>query len=77
MTSQPDHDRPSPRQSRQPRRVVLEAVIRRDAAQRLSLALTLLARACGDGRADAGEGGTVPTLRETPAPPGTQKEEPA
>jgi len=52
-------------------------VIRRDAAQRLSLALTLLARACGDGRADAGEGGPVPTMRETPAPPGPQKEEPA
>lgn len=77
MTSQPDHDRPSPRQSRPPRRVVLEAVIRRDAAQRLSLALTLLARACGDGRADVGEGGTMPTMRETPAQPGTQKEEPA
>ncbi len=77
MTSQPDHDRPPLRQSRQPRRVVLEAVIRRDAAQRLSLALTLLARAGGDGRSDTGEGGPVPTMRDTPARPGTQKEEPA
>ena len=54
-----------------------EAVLRRDAAQRLSLALTLLARACGEGRSDAGDGGAVPTTRETPARPGTQKEEPA
>jgi hypothetical protein len=51
MTSQPAGDRPLPRPARSPRRVVLKAVGRRDAAQRLSLALTLLARAggeCGD-----------------------------
>jgi hypothetical protein len=77
MTSQPDQDRPPLRQSRQPRQVVLVAVIRRDAAQRLSLALTLLARACGEGRSDASEGGPGPTMRETPVPPGTPKEEPA
>jgi hypothetical protein len=37
------HPRPS-RPCRAPRRVVLESVSRRDAAQRLSLAFTLLAR---------------------------------
>lgn len=35
---------PPPRPRRVPRRVVLESVPRRDAAQRLSLAFTLLAR---------------------------------
>lgn len=34
--------------ARHPRRVILAAVIRRDAAQRLSLALTLLARAANE-----------------------------
>jgi hypothetical protein len=77
MTSQPDQNRQPLRQSRPPRRVVLEAVIRRDAAQRLGLALTLLARAYGDGRTAAGEGEPVPAMPDTPARPGAKKEGPA
>jgi hypothetical protein len=48
-----------------PRRVVLELVARRDAAQRLSLALTLLARG------DAVDSGAdpAPQAQATPSPP--------
>ncbi len=74
MTSQPDRARPSPRQIRPPRRVVLEAVVRRDAAQRLSLALTLLARACDDGHPDSGEACMLPPIHDPPARPGGQRE---
>ncbi|MDP9310057.1 MAG: hypothetical protein M3R24_04015 [Chloroflexota bacterium] len=49
-TQLPKASAPSP--ARHQRRVVLNAVIRRDAAQRLSLALTLLARAANEDGAD-------------------------
>ncbi len=50
MRAQPTSARPPARRARPPRRVVLERVVRRDAAQRLSLALSLLARACSEQR---------------------------
>ena len=44
MATQSSRVQPPTRRSHPPRRVVLESVARRDAAQRLSLALALLAR---------------------------------
>jgi hypothetical protein len=44
MATQSTRVQPPLRRSQPPRRVVLHSVARRDAAQRLSLALTLLAR---------------------------------
>jgi hypothetical protein len=67
MTRQPDHDQP-------PRRVVLEAVSRRDAAQRLSLALTLLARAGEDGHSDSGAACAPPPRHDPPTRPDGQQE---
>jgi len=57
-----------------PRRVLLEPVARRDAAQRLSLALTLLARGSGaaGGTAPAPRTAATPPLRDPAAP--TRKE---
>ncbi len=53
MRAQSTSAQPVARRARPPRRVVLEHVMRRDAAQRLSLALALLARACSDYRDSA------------------------
>ena len=57
-----------------PRRVLLEPVARRDAAQRLSLALTLLARGSGaaGGTEPAPRTAATPSLRDPEAP--TRKE---
>lgn len=65
--------------ARPPRRVVLDAVVRRDAAQRLSLALTLLARAADEDGATTGEPRVQPSdTRPTPADVTlVQKEQPA
>jgi hypothetical protein len=53
MTAQSTTARPPARRSRPPRQVVLECVARRDAPQRLSLALSLLVRASGISRVSA------------------------
>jgi hypothetical protein len=58
MATQSTRVQPPPRRSQPPRRVVLQSVARRDAAQRLSLALTLLARL---GDAPRGPAGPVVT----------------
>jgi hypothetical protein len=47
MPAQPTNPRTPVRRSRPARRVILECVVRRDAAQRLSLVLSLLVRASG------------------------------
>ena len=74
MTIQPAGDRPAPRPGRSPRRVVLEAVIRRDAAQRLSLALTLLARASDeDGGSGSMRGAARAGASAPPRPEHTQE----
>jgi hypothetical protein len=53
MTAQSTTARPPARRSRLPRQVILECVARRDATQRLSLALSLLVRANGISRVSA------------------------
>ncbi len=78
MATQPPHGH-SRSSARQSRRVVLDTVVRRDAAQRLSLALTLLARAaCEDGAstgvASAQPSDTSPTTADLTL---VQEEQPA
>jgi hypothetical protein len=77
MATQPTHPR-SRSSVRPPRRVVLEVVVRRDAAQRLSLALTLLARAANEDGADASAAVSQPTdgVTATDDPTPTQEEQP-
>ena len=73
MTIQPARDRPVPRPGRSPRRVVLNAVVRRDAAQRLSLALTLLARASDEGGGGGSTGGERRAIEPAPRPEHAQE----
>ena len=61
------HLMPHPTRRRAPRRVVLESIPRRDAAQRLSLAFTLLAR--GQGAQALAPSAVDAAERSTGAPP--------
>jgi hypothetical protein len=68
MPTQALSARPPVRRSRPARQVVLDYVVQRDAAQRLSLALSLLARASGGTRVSGG--GAAQCMPGEPVPLG-------
>ncbi len=76
MSVQSTTARPPARRSHLPRQVVLECVARRDAAQRLSLALSLLVRASGISRVSAhGAREDTPNQPAMRRPPDFREEE--